>query len=134
MNPMRAFLLLAFCTAAAAAHAEAPPIRPGLWEFAMVGLPHKQNVCLKPEMVKDIQSLAQRGEEGGDCKSSDAKTSGQQRSFKVSCTKPHKYEATVTMTVTNADNFSMQQDYSIDQNGRKQTGSMKINYRRLGDC
>ena len=113
---------------------EAPPIRPGLWEFAMAGMPHKQNVCLKPDMVKNIQSLSQRGNEGSDCKTSEQSKSGATQVFKVSCTKPQKYEATVTTTINSPDNFSIQQDYSMEQNGRAQKGSLKINYKRLGDC
>ena len=117
----------------AVAAPDAPPIRPGLWEFSMVGLPHKQSVCLKPDMVKDIKALVQRND-GGDCKMSDQKSSGNQQTFKVSCTAPQKYESLVTMTIVNTDHFSMQQDYSIDKDGRTQKGSLKIDYKRLRDC
>jgi hypothetical protein len=131
---MRGILLCAALAASPVwAAPEAPPIRPGLWEFSMVGMPHRQSVCLKPDMVKDIKALAQRGE-GGDCKVSDEKSAGTQKSFKVSCTTPHKYESLVTMNVLSADHFSMQQDYTLDQGGRTQKGSLKIDYKRLRDC
>ena len=130
---LASFLFLtALCSAAA--WAEAPPIRPGMWEFAMVGMPHKQSVCIKPEMAKDIQQLAQKNNPGGDCKTSDEVKKGSVQSFKVSCSKPQKYEATVTTNLISPDNFSVQHDYSMERDGRAQKGSLKINYKRLGDC
>lgn len=114
--------------------AEAPPIRPGMWEFSMVGLPHKQQLCIKPDMVKDIEKLTQQNDPNSDCKTSDQSAKGSVQSFKVSCTKPHKYQATVTMNLMSPDNFSVQNDYSIEQAGRTQKGTLKINYKRLGDC
>lgn len=135
---MKAVLMCtAVCAAlfagAAAAAPDAPPIRPGLWEFSMVGMPHKQSICLKPDMVKDIKALAQNNQ-GGDCKTSEQKSSGNQQSFKVSCTTPHKVESQVTMTIMNADHFSVQQDYTLNRDGRNQSGSLKIDYKRLKDC
>ncbi|HKO87322.1 MAG TPA: DUF3617 family protein [Burkholderiales bacterium] len=127
------FMLLG-ASCATPAWADAPPIRPGLWEFAMVGMAHKQNVCIKPEMAKDIQQLAQKSDPGGDCKTFDQSKKGNVQSFKVSCTKPQKYEATVTTNLMSADNFSLQHDYNMERDGRAQKGSMKINYKRLGDC
>ena len=132
---MRGFVLtLWLCTSfcSASAWAQEVPIRPGLWEFAMVGLPHKQSVCLTPDRVKDIKNLGQS--HGSDCKSSNEKVSGKTRTFNIACTKPQKYEGLVTMTLNGPDNFSMQQDYSLQQGSRTQKGSLKINYKRLGDC
>lgn len=130
----RLLTALCFSVCAAPLTAQEAPIRPGLWEFAMVGMPHKQSICLKPDMVKDIKNLSQRQGDGSDCKPSGEKVSGNTRTFKISCTKPHKYDGTVTMIVNGGDNFSMQQDYSMERGGRTQKGSLKINYKRLGDC
>lgn len=133
---MRVFLLLTMSLGALSVQAdEAPPIRPGLWEFSMVGAANnKQNVCLTPTMVKDIQSPSQRGKEGSDCKISDQSKSGATQKYKITCTKPQKYEAMVTTTITSPDNFSVQRDHSMEQDGHIQKGSLKINYKRLGDC
>jgi hypothetical protein len=132
---MRGFVsALCLSLSGVSAWAQEVPIRPGLWEFAMVGMPHKQSVCLTPDKVKDIKNLGQREGDGSDCKSSNEKVSGKTRTFNIACTKPQKYEGAVTMTINGPDNFSMQQDYSLQQGSRTQKGSLKINYKRLGDC
>jgi len=116
------------------AMAQQPQIRPGLWEIAISGMPQKQTVCFTPDMVKDAKSLAQRGQETGDCKSSNEKVTGNTRTFNVSCTKPNKYDAAVSLTVNGPDNFTMVQDYAVDAGGKSQKGKLTMSYRRLGEC
>ena len=124
--------MLAFGAPAAAQ--QGPQIRPGLWEFTMTGLPQKQTTCFTQEMVKDMKNLSQQQTPDSDCKSSGESVSGNTRVFNVSCTKPNKYDAKISITVNSADNFTMKQDYSVAQGGKAQSGTMTMNYRRLGDC
>ncbi|HLB14739.1 MAG TPA: DUF3617 family protein [Burkholderiales bacterium] len=126
-----AAVLLAF---AAPVSAQTPQIRPGLWEIAMSGMPHKQTTCFTPEMVKDVKSLAQRGQQSGDCKSTNPKTAGNTHTVDISCTKPNKYDAKVTTTISGPDNFTVTQDYTVEAGGKAQQGKMTISYRRLGEC
>lgn len=121
------------------ASAQQPDIRPGLWEFTMAGTGPggqgiRQTLCFTPQMVKDMKGLAAKSDPSSDCKSANEKVSGKSRTFDVTCTKPQKYEARVTVTVEGPDNFTMAQDYVMETGGKKQQGSMKFNYRRLGEC
>ena len=130
------FLLLfalGLCSAAPAS-AQMPNIRPGLWEFSMAGMANKHSVCLTPEMLKDTKTLGQQHDPNSDCKSSDETTSGNTRSFKVSCTRPTRYDANIVMTVNGEDNFSMKQDYTMERGGRTQKGKLSMDYKRIGDC
>jgi hypothetical protein len=127
-------LLLAAAFAAAPAYAQqAPQIRPGLWEMTFTGMPQKQTVCFTPEMVKDMKSLSRQTPDS-DCKSSGESVAGNTRTFNVSCTKPNKYHAKISVTVSGPDNFTMTQDYTVTHAGKAQSGTMSIAYRRLGDC
>jgi hypothetical protein len=127
-------LLLAAAFAAAPAYAQqAPQIRPGLWEMTFTGMPQKQTVCFTPEMVKDMKSLSRQTPDS-DCKSSGESVAGNTRTFNVSCTKPNKYHAKISVTVNGPDNFTMTQNYTMDRGGKAQSGTMSIAYRRLGEC
>lgn len=127
-------LILAAVVAAAPAFGQAgPQIRPGLWEMTLTGMPQKQTVCFTPEMVKDMKSLSQQTPDS-DCKSSGEAVSGNTRTFNVSCTKPNKYDAKISVTVNGSDNFTMKQDYTMDRGGKGQSGTMTVAYRRLGEC
>jgi hypothetical protein len=119
---------------AATAAAQTPQIRPGLWEFAMSGMGHKQTMCFTPEMVKDVKSIAERGQQGSDCKSSNARTSGNTHTVDIACTKPNKYNAKVTTTITDSDNFTVTQDYAVEAGGQAQKGTLTLSYRRVGEC
>ena len=132
--PTRLILAAVLIAAAPALAQQGPQIRPGLWEMTMTGLPQKQTVCFTPDMVKDMKSLSQRKTPDSDCKSSGEAVSGNTRTFNVSCTKPNKYDAKISITVNGTDNFTMKQDYSVAQGGKAQSGTMTMNYRRLGDC
>ena len=108
--PMPPRLILAAVVAVAAAPAfgqAGPQIRPGLWEMTLTGMPQKQTVCFTPEMVKDMKSLSQQKTPDSDCKSSGEAVSGNTRTFNVSCTKPNKYDAKISVTVNGPDNFTM---------------------------
>lgn len=111
-----------------------PQIRPGLWEMTLSGMPQKQTTCFTPEMVKDMKSLSQQRTPDSDCKSSGESVSGNTRTFNVSCTKPNKYDAKISITVNAADNFTMTQNYNVTQGGKAQSGTMTIAYRRVGEC
>ena len=127
-------LLLAAAFAAAPAYAQqTPQIRPGLWEMTFTGMPQKQTVCFTPEMVKDMKSLSRQTPDS-DCKSSGESVAGNTRTFNVSCTKPNKYNAKISVTVNGPDNFTMTQNYTVDRGGKAQSGTMSIAYRRLGEC
>jgi hypothetical protein len=127
-------LLLAAAFAAAPAYAQqTPQIRPGLWEMTFTGMPQKQTVCFTPEMVKDMKSLSRQTPDS-DCKSSGESVAGNTRTFNVSCTKPNKYNAKISVTVNGPDNFTMTQNYTMDRGGKAQSGTMSIAYRRLGEC
>lgn len=126
-----AAILLAF---AAAASAESPQIRPGLWEITFAGMPQKQTTCFTPEMVKDVKQLAQQGPQKGDCKASNARSAGNTHTVDISCTTPNKYDAKVTTTVNGPDNFTVTQEYAVEAGGKAQRGTISMSYRRLGDC
>jgi hypothetical protein len=131
--PTRLTLAAVLIAAAPAFAQQGPQIRPGLWEMTMTGLPQKQTVCFTPEMVKDMKSLSQQTPDS-DCKSSGETVSGSTRTFNVSCTKPDKYDAKISVTVNGPDNFTMTQNYTMDRGGKGQSGTMSIAYRRVGEC
>ena len=111
-----------------------PEIRPGLWEMTLSGMPQKQTICFTPEMVRDMKSLSQQKTPDSDCKSSGESVAGNTRTFNVSCTRPNKYDAKISLTVNGPDNFTMTQNYSVAQGGKAQSGTMTIAYRRVGEC
>jgi hypothetical protein len=127
-------LAILLAALAAPASAQTPQIRPGLWEIAISGLPKKQTTCFTPAMVTDVQNLAQRGQQASDCKSSNARTTGNTHTVEISCTKPNRYDAKVTTTVNGPDNFTVTQDYTAGPAGKAQQGRLTMSYRRLGDC
>lgn len=133
--PPRLLLAAAFAAAPALAQ-QGPQIRPGLWEMTMTGLPQKQTVCFTPEMVKDMKSLSQQRTPDSDCKASGEAVSGNTRTFNVSCTRPNKYDAKISLTVNGPDNFTMTQNYTMERGGKgqSQSGTMSVAYRRLGEC
>jgi hypothetical protein len=136
MRPFHRLLLITAAVGTAApAAAQAPEIRPGLWEFtfsAAKGM--TQKICFTPAMVKDMKSVAARGDPSSDCKTSNEKSSGVTRTFHISCTKPAKYEADIGMTVHGPDHFSMTQDFVTEHGGKRNAGKMSFVYRRVGDC
>jgi len=133
---MTARLLLAavLACAAPALAQPGPQIRPGLWEMTITGMPQKQTVCFTPEMVKDMKSLSQQRTPESDCRSSGEQVTGNTRTFNVSCTRPNRYDAKVSVTVNGADNFTMSQTYRVERAGKAQSGTMSIAYRRVGEC
>jgi len=129
------FIVAATLVLAAPAFAQTgPQIRPGLWEMTLSGMPQKQTVCFTPEMVKDMKSLSQQKTPDSDCKSSAEAVSGNTRTFNVSCTKPNKYDAKISIAMNGPDNFTMTQNYTVDHGGKAQSGTMSIAYRRMGEC
>jgi hypothetical protein len=136
MRPFHSLLLIAAALGAAApAAAQAPEIRPGLWEFTLSAAKGMtQKICITPAMVKDMKGVAAKGDPSSDCKTSNEKSSGATRTFHVSCTKPSKYEADVGMTVHGPDHFSMTQDFVAEHGGKRNAGKMSFVYRRVGDC
>ena len=133
-NPHAAALAAVLLALAVPVAAQTPQIRPGLWEITISGAPRKQTTCFTPEMVKDVKSLAQRGQQTSDCKSSNAKTAGNTHTVEISCTKPNKYDAKVTTTINGPDNFTVTQDYTAGPAGKAQQGKLTMSYRRLGEC
>jgi hypothetical protein len=134
MRLTRTVAALAAALAVPAA-AQTPDIRPGLWEFTMSAAKGMtQKICFTPAMVKDMKGVAAKGDPSSDCRSSKEKATGATRTFHVSCTKPSKYEADVSMTVHGPDHFSMTQDYVTEHGGKKSPGKMSFVYRRVGDC
>lgn len=135
MSFTRAVVLVSASILSASALAQAPEIRPGLWEFSMAGMPIKQTMCITPSMTNDITKFGQ-GQEApnSDCKATSPKVSGKTTTFSVSCTKPSKYDAKMAMTANGPDNFTMAQDYDMDVNGQRQKGSMTMSYKRIGEC
>jgi hypothetical protein len=131
--PARLLLAAVVILAAPAFAQTGPQIRPGLWEMTLTGMPQKQTVCFTPDMVKDMKSLSQQTPDS-DCKSSSEQVSGNTRTFNVSCTRPNRYDAKVSLTVNGPDSFTMSQNYSVTRAGKAQSGTMSIAYRRLGDC
>jgi hypothetical protein len=136
MRPSRPALLIAAAAfSASPALAQAPEIRPGLWEFTIFAAKGMtQKICFTPAMVKDVKGVAAKGDPSSDCKTSGEKVAGTTRSFHVSCTRPSKYEADIAMTVHGPDHFSMTQDFVADRGGKSQAGKMSFVYRRVGDC
>jgi hypothetical protein len=135
MGPRQALAAVAALALAAPAVAQAPEIRPGLWEFSMSAAKGMtQKICFTPAMVKDMKGVAAKGDPSSDCKTSKEKVSGGTRNFHVSCTRPSKYEADVALTVHGPDHFSMTQDFVTEHAGKKSAGKMSFVYRRVGDC
>ncbi len=131
----RPLVAAALLTLAAPAFAQqGPQIRPGLWEMTLSGMPQKQTICFTPEMVQDMKSLSQQKPPDSDCKSSGEAVTGNTRTFNVSCTRPNKYDAKISLTVNGPDNFTMTQNYSVAQGGKAQSGTMTMTYRRVGEC
>jgi hypothetical protein len=133
-KPYAVVLAVVLLALGAPASGQTPQIRPGLWEITISGAPRKQTTCFTPEMVRDVKSLAQRGQRTGDCKSSNARTAGNTQTVDISCTKPNKYNARVTTTINGPDNFVMTQNYTVEAGGKAQQGNLTMSYRRLGDC
>jgi len=135
MRPTHRVLCLAVFVAAAPAAAQAPEIRPGLWEFTMSAAKGmSQKICFTPAMVKDLKGVAAKGDPASDCKTSNEKVTGATRTFHVSCTRPAKYEADIALTVHGPDHFSMTQEFVADRGGKAQAGKTGFVYRRVGDC
>lgn len=110
-------------------------VRPGLWEVSISGMgDRKQTICLTPEMVKDMRKLTQRQDPSSDCKPSREKVSGNTRTFQVSCTRPVRYQASISMTMSGSDRFTIKQDFNTEINGRTQSGSLAMAYARVGEC
>lgn len=128
----------ALAACAALAQAGAPEIRPGLWEFSLGGPAGgkgvTQQVCFTPQMVNDMKGLAAKGDPASDCKVSNEKVAGRTRTFDVACTRPQSYSARVSITVEGPDRFTMAQDFTVEQGGRKQQGQLSFSYRRIGEC
>lgn len=121
--------------AAAPAAAQAPEIRPGLWEFTLSAAKGaSQKICFTSAMVKDLKGVAAKGDPSSDCRSSGEKVAGATRTFRVSCTKPAKYDADIALTVHGPDHFSLTQDFVAQHGGKSQAGKMTFVYRRVGDC
>ena len=134
-RPMCAALLAAAWLACPAVARSQVDVRPGLWEVSITGIgERKQTICLTPEMVRDMRNLTQRQDPASDCRPSQEKVSGNTRSFVVSCTRPVRYQANITVTVSGADRFAMQQDFTTEINGRSQSGSLFMHYARIGEC
>lgn len=123
---------------AAPAQGTVPEIRPGLWEFSLGGTAAAkgvtQQICFTPQMVKDMKGLAAKGDPASDCKVSNERVAGKTRSFDVACTRPQSYSARVSITVEAPDRFTMAQDFTVEQGGRKQQGQLSFSYRRIGEC
>lgn len=136
MRPrLSALLIVAAIGAVAPAAAQSLDIRPGLWEFSMSAAKGmSQKICFTPAMVKDLKGVAAKSDPSSDCKTSNEKVTGATRTFRVSCTKPTKYDANVGLTVHGPDHFSMTQDYVTEHGGKSQAGKMSFVYRRVGDC
>ena len=134
----RILLAFALVLAAAPLAAQSPEIRPGLWEFTIVRAQAakgvSQQICFTPQMVKDMKSVAAKGDPAGDCRTSNEKVAGKTRSFDVSCTKPGPYSARVTITVDGPDNFTMAQNFTLERKGKKEQGTLSFSYRRIGEC
>ena len=135
---LRRPVAVALALVAAPIAAQAPEIRPGLWEFTIAGAQAgkgvTQRLCFTPQKVKDMKNVAAKGDPPADCKTSNEKVAGKTRSFDLACTKPSPYRARVTITVDGPDNFTMAQDYALERNGKKQEGTMSFTYRRIGEC
>jgi hypothetical protein len=134
----RYFVMLAFVAISSNSFAQQAQIRPGLWEFSMSGMggqSFKQSICITPAMSKDLGALGRQSpQQGSDCKNTSESDSGKTRSFHVSCTKPHPYEADIRVHFKSPDEFTMEQDFVMTLEGAAQKGSMNMQYRRLGDC
>ncbi len=135
----RSFVLALAALGACAALAQGAPveIRPGLWELTLGGTRGKgvtQQVCFTPQMVKDMKGLAAKGDPASDCKASNEQLAGATRSFDVVCTRPHPYRARVSITVEGPDRFTMTQDFTMEQGGKRDQGRLSFSYRRIGEC
>ena len=118
-----------------AAHAEAAPMREGLWEISasveMPGMPFK----IPPTVVQQCvtkQDAAQAGvpPQGGDCTVSDVRRTGSKVSWKVTCTgqSAGKGEGEVTFSGPNAYSGWMK----METGGMKMSTAYKA--KRVGDC
>ena len=125
-----ALALLALPLAAAAA------LTPGMYEYTMtmnmsgMSMPARTiQRCLTAEEANAKDSYAGTQRDGSDCKISDYAESGGKFSYKMSCSKPDKMNATVTGAGT-ATTVSMTMTMTMDGGTMTQT----TNGKRIGDC
>jgi hypothetical protein len=100
----------------------------------MQGAPVGPKVCITPEMAGDMKNMAQKPNGENDCKMSNETVSGNTRTFQMTCTKPDKYDGTISLTVNSADSFKMATKYDAVIDGKKQKGDIAMTYRRVGEC
>ena len=150
MRPVLAAVLVAVCVTALApsdAAAQAPPMRPGLWEVSvqteMVGMPMAMPMitashCVTPDMLESPDGVFQGGPLGGpmqmdqtqsDCAMEEYNVSGQTVTWTMSCTQPQAVTVTGEMTFTD-------DRYTGTMQSTTPAGPMTMNLdaRRVGAC
>jgi len=145
---------IALCVAACAtllvpadAAAQAPPMRPGLWETTvqteMAGMPMvmpamTSNQCVTPAMLESSEDIFREGPLGGpmqmnpgqtDCTMEEYDLSGRTVTWTMACTQPQ------AMTVTGEMTFD-DETYAGTVRATTPAGlmTMSIDARRVGDC
>jgi hypothetical protein len=129
---LSASALLALPLAASAA------LTPGMYEYTMTmnmpgmgSMPARtiQRCVSASDLSGATKGYGAPARDGSDCKMTDFSESGGKFSYKMSCTKPDKMDATVTGTATAT---SMSTDMTMNMKGGTMTQSTTA--KRIGDC
>jgi hypothetical protein len=135
-------LLVAALLAAAPAFAQAPQVRPGMWEYKMrmqmggdadskgqpMQMEHK--ACLTREQIARSEHVVPRQDgDKSDCRMIKQSVSGNTVTFTMECSKPEPMR-TEGRTSFKGDSFESDMTFS----GRAQKFRQQISARRLGDC
>jgi hypothetical protein len=125
-----------------AAIAQAPNMRPGLWEITMTNempgmpaaaqKPFVSRSCVKPEQAKDPQQVLPRDARSKG-ETTDYKTVGNTATWKMSCTGEQAAKGTGKIT-WRGDSYEGLNVIEMGQGGQTMTMSQKYVGRRVGDC
>lgn len=136
--------LLAIFSAPSTARAAGSPMQPGQWEITssveMEGMPHPIppstfTHCIKPEDVKDPESMVRQSQQQkDDCELKDVKSEGNRVTWSVECHKKNSLKGSGTMVFSGG---SYEGTINMEMTD-PQRGPMKIithiRGRRIGDC
>jgi hypothetical protein len=113
-------------------------LTPGMYEYTttmnMPGMPagmgtHVSQQCLTQKDIASNNAFNGSRDPNSDCQMKDFSESGNQFSYKMSCTKPQKMDSIVKGTFTST---SMTMDMTMAMNGRPMSQTTTV--KRIGDC
>jgi hypothetical protein len=134
--------LLAAALFAAAAHAQAPNMKEGLWEITsrmdMPGMPAgmpPQTVrqCLTRKDIDNPQRMAPTGQQDNRCQVSDYRLQGNTATWNWSCKGGEEVSGSGSMTFSGAS-YTGVTKVTMRQGGKAQTMTMHFDGRHVGAC